>query len=225
MTPFPGPMLADADTRAMRLLADPATRIILDRARHHVETLRVVEDALRIGEMAPEFAASDTADGHFELTRALARGPVVVTFFPGAWCPFAVRSLAALDAAFVDAGIDGRRVIALSPDRAFDTERLTRGLGLSITLASDPDLRIAGLYGLDLAMPGEFVLLCERGSLPSDGQCGPPWQLPLPATYVVDASGIVRWARVEADFAAPLLAGEVVAAFATVAARDATSQR
>ena len=70
----------------------------------------------------------------------------------------------------------GMEIVALSPDRNEQSQRLAEGLRLGYRFVSDPDLAVTRRYGL----------LHARG--------GPEGQdVPRPATVVLDREGVVRW--------------------------------
>src|SRR5262249_12676895 len=48
----------------------------------------VIDRALKVGDRAPEFALPDATGKVVKLSELLARGPVVVTWYRGAWCPY-----------------------------------------------------------------------------------------------------------------------------------------
>jgi AhpC/TSA family len=58
--------------------------------------------ALRVGDRAPRFRLADARGGDIALDDLLARGPVVLVFYRGAWCPYCNLQLAAFQSALAD---------------------------------------------------------------------------------------------------------------------------
>lgn len=73
-----------------------------------------VANAVKAGEAAPRFRLRCGRGGFIDLSDLLDRGPVVISFFRGDWCPFCAFELKALAAACADIENLGARLIALS---------------------------------------------------------------------------------------------------------------
>uniref|UniRef100_UPI00227FBF97 redoxin domain-containing protein n=2 Tax=Enterobacterales TaxID=91347 RepID=UPI00227FBF97 len=59
----------------------------------------VAERALKVGDAAPGFTLSDSENRPCSSTALLAKGPLVVSFYRGIWCPYCTLDLQALQAA------------------------------------------------------------------------------------------------------------------------------
>ena len=111
------------------------------------------------GDAAPVFAAPASLAGsefNFSLKNALAKGPVVVYFYPSAYtggCDLEAHTFAELKDKFTAAGAT---IIGVSAD---DIQRLNSFSSDSnycagkFPVASDPDGKIAATYGLTFAPP------------------------------------------------------------------------
>jgi peroxiredoxin len=73
--------------------------------------------------------------------------------------------------------------------------------GLTFPVVQDTGLAIARSFGLVFALPDDLKSLYQGFGIDLPKNTGhPQWELPMPARYVVDRSGIVRSADVEADY-------------------------
>lgn len=110
--------------------------------------------ALKPGEQAPQFTAEASLAGKdftFSLRKALAKGPVVVYFFPSAFtqgCDIEAHTFATEKAKFIAAGAT---VIGVSADsiqrlNAFSVD--PKYCAKQFAVASDSSLKIAKEYGL-----------------------------------------------------------------------------
>ena len=91
---------------------------VVDAARRSVGALAetgLVANAVKAGEMAPQFRLRCRRGGFINLSDLIDRGPVVVSFFWGDWCPFCALELKALAAAYAAIQRLGAALIALSP--------------------------------------------------------------------------------------------------------------
>ncbi|HEX4065571.1 MAG TPA: peroxiredoxin [Acidobacteriaceae bacterium] len=124
--------------------------------------------ALQTGDRAPNFSARASLAGKpfdFSLRAALAKGPVVVYFYPSAYtggCDLEAHTFAQ-DKDKFDAA--GATIIGVSADSLERLDQFSADPSYcagKFPVASDPDGRIAGLYGLTVAA-GKAGLKDVRG--------------------------------------------------------------
>ena len=170
-----------------------------------------VAPGLEVGEKAPDFRLPNAAGQDVSLEERLSQGPVVLTFYRGAWCPICNLQLLALHRAVPDVRSLGASVIAVAPD---DSEPTPGNTQLDFDLLTDADQSVIRAYRLHYRVPDEVrwiytgVFDTDVSSFNSDGS----WNLPVPATFIVDAGGIVRNRHVTADYLRRMEPDEVVAA-------------
>jgi peroxiredoxin len=180
-----------------------------------IEGLRlrqVAEQSLRAGETLPDFALPDATGRVVTSDGLLDRAPLVLAFFRGPWCPYCDATLRALEAARKDIEGEGGTLVAVSPLRPEVLRQGARERGLGFTLLSDTDGHLAGLCGVRFEVPAEHAGFLLRFGV--DLAClhaGAGWQLPLPATYVVDGDATVRYAFADPDWARRAEPAEIVA--------------
>ncbi len=116
-----------ADFKAEILRTAPAGRPALYEAK--IEELRAgfaLEAAVGVEARAPDFRLPDVRGNPVSLTDLLGRGPVVLTFFLGDWCPYCNIQLRAYQAVLPQIAALGARTCsdlvtaarAISCDRA-----------------------------------------------------------------------------------------------------------
>ena len=72
---------------------------------------------------------------------------------------------------------------------------------LAFELLRDPGNEVAAAYGLRWEIPDDLKALYQQFGIDLAAASGEAsWTLPLPARYIVDGDGIVRYARVNADY-------------------------
>ena len=127
--------------------------------------------------------------------------PFVLIFYRGGWCPYCnvtLKAYARLEPAFRDAGAAIFAVTPELPARARTTVE-TNGVGFPVLV--DEGNRFARSLGLVFDLPASL-----RPRYREIGIDLPDWngddshELPVPAVYVVDRDGVIRFAHVEADF-------------------------
>lgn len=119
--------------------------------------------ALAVGAAAPDFTLPGSPAQPTRLAEALARGPVVLLFFRGHWCPYCREQLAQIQKGRAALAQRGAQVIAVSADPLDETRALARRLGLTFPLLSDPERAVIRRYGVEdaaneIAWPAVFLL-------------------------------------------------------------------
>ncbi|MET7575046.1 peroxiredoxin-like family protein [Streptomyces sp. NPDC005492] len=189
------------------------TREIMQRAVRELAVSGQVDRALTCGANAPLFQLPSATGESVALEDLLAHGPVVLTFYRGAWCPYCNIALRALQQHHTDITARGARLVAVSPQIPDESLTLTEKHGLAFDVLSDLGSDTAKRYGLAFDLPDDLAAVYDR--LGFDLQRvndGHPRTLPLPATYVISRDGTIRWAFVDADYTTRAEPADIVAA-------------
>ena len=175
------------------------------------------ERALKPGDAIPAFLLPDAEGRLVASDDLLARGPLVINFFRGNWCPYCRQTLKALEAALPEIEAAGGQLVALTPDTGHhlaDTKRVHR---LSYEILSDVDGTVGLQFGVLFRAPAAYrEVLASYGIDLAERHGNDGGFIPLPATYVVDRAGIVRYAFVDIDFTRRAEPAAVVAALKQV---------
>jgi len=181
--------------------SDERIRLAYEAVVRQLGRAESADRALKVGETIPSFMLPN-AEGHIVFSDdLLERGPLVVNFFRGNWCPYCRRTLEALETALPDITAAGGQLVALTPDTGSHLAATKRNHGLTYEVLSDVDGAVGLQFGVLFRAPDPYrELLAGRGvDLPArHGNEG--WFIPMPATFVVDRTGIIRYAFVNADF-------------------------
>lgn len=173
----------------------------LDRATAELAASGQAGRALGAGARAPRFALPSATGRTVALDDLLAGGPVVLTFYRGAWCPFCDIALRALQQRQAEFTSRGARLVAVSPQIPDESLSLTEKNRLDFDVLSDLGSDVAKQYGLAFDVPEDVAAVYER--LRFDMRRvngGHPRTLPMTATYVIDQEGTIRWSFVDADY-------------------------
>ncbi|MDQ6967041.1 MAG: peroxiredoxin-like family protein [Mariprofundaceae bacterium] len=161
----------------------------------------LVERAVKVGDTAPDFDLPELAGGRFCLSEALRDGPVVISFYRGAWCPYCNLEMQALQAASGDIAAAGGRLIAIAPQTAAHAGETRDKGNLTFPLLQDADNAVARQYGLVFTLPEALRTIYETFGIDlADSQGNDAFELPMPATYIVGRDGIIAHAFVDADY-------------------------
>jgi peroxiredoxin len=173
-----------------------------------------VAPGLAVGEQAPAFTLPDALGRPVSLAGLLEQGPVVVTFYRGEWCPYCNLQLRALQAALLSFRELGASLVAISPQAPDHSLSLTEKHGLAFPVLSDLDQEVARAYRVQFTLSGDLEDLQVNvfQNDPAAQNADHSRSLPVPATFVIDRDGTVRWAFISADWRQRAEPADVLAA-------------
>jgi peroxiredoxin len=217
----------DDELRSVRAASlgrlDPAEREGLREAIERLRMRQLAEHGPAVGDTLPDFALPDAAGRVVTSGELLDRGPLVLAFFRGGWCPYCDRTLRALEAVRPRLEEAGATLAGVAPARPEELARVAAERGLRFLLLSDTGGRLAELCGLLYAMtPAQIAFYRDRwgADLPAVG-AGTGWELPLAATYVADRDGVIAYAFADADWARRAEPRDLLDAVLALGARQA----
>jgi len=156
---------------------------------------------IEIGQTAPDFVLPDATGEKVALADRRAAGPVVVSFYRGAWCPYCSQELHAQQEILGEIRALGASLVAISPQRPDDSLSLVERLDLDFDVLSDVDQEVIRAYRLQFELPDTLreiypALGIDLTQQNADGS----WHLPVPATFVIDRDGVVRARHVDPNY-------------------------
>ena len=173
--------------------------------------------ALAVGDRAADFELPNAQGRRIRLADQLERGPVVLTFYRGAWCPFCNAQLRGLQQALPEIEAVGASLLAVSPQLSDDSRAIVDKNALTFEVLSDLNSTVASAYGITFTLPPtDQALFIEIGNDLRKGNGENRWVLPAPATFVIGSDATIRHARVDADFTSRISPDEILAALRTI---------
>lgn len=157
---------------------------------------------LKVGDSAPNFTLADPLGKSVNLYEELAQGPVVLIFYRGAWCPYCNIQLRGCQQLLPEIEKYGGRLIAVSPQSPDNSLSQTEKEQLTFPVLSDTEGRVAESFDLLFELP-DYLIETYTNTLKLDlskYNLSDRWILPVPATYVIDKTGIIRHSYVNPHF-------------------------
>jgi peroxiredoxin len=189
-------VLADA----MRTLA-PDRVAVMERMINRLKDHHAGENAPKAGDVMPPFVLPDENGYLISLQELLKRGPAVVTFHRGHWCPWCRISINTLAKAQPRLESRGARMVAIVPDRAQFAAEMKRDSNVMFPVLSDIDNGYAMSLNLAIWVGAEMEqYITDRGHSLPDYQGNDSWMLPIPATFVVGKDGRIKARFVDPDY-------------------------
>jgi peroxiredoxin len=159
------------------------------RAVSELQHSDIAERALLPGDTAPEFELPDQSGTPLRSHDLITRGPLVICFFRGRWCPFCVGQMEAMNAIY--AGIEelGASLVGISPQTVHQSFLMADQHKLRFPLLSDAGNQVARQYRLVYRVPDYQQEIYRRVFINLPFVNGDDsWELPIPATYILGAS-------------------------------------
>jgi peroxiredoxin len=175
-----------------------------DAARSVIEEIRassIHERVLRPGMEAPSFELPDQNHLPVSFTALLKLGRLVVMFFRGRWCPFCIAQLEAMNEVAASIRRLGAELVAISPQTVHQSSLMRDQHRLDFAILSDSENRVARSFGLVYGVPEYQRRIYQRSftNLPFlNGDSS--WELPIPATFILERDGCVLWASANVDY-------------------------
>jgi peroxiredoxin len=180
----------------------PADNAVME---NHIEFLRTqgaLEKVAKVGSKAPTFQLKNQRGELISSTELLKKGPLVVSFYRGSWCPYCVEEVKVLNDGYEEFKAAGANVVVISPQSFSRTEKQADELHLKFNLLVDRENEVGKAFGLVYSFPDDLRQIYS-GTFQNDLQLvneSSKWELPIPARFVIDANGVIRDAKVDPDY-------------------------
>ncbi|MDA0781779.1 MAG: peroxiredoxin-like family protein [Rickettsiales bacterium] len=165
-----------------------------------------LEGSLSVGEIAADFSLPNPDGENISLYEELAKGPVVVSFYRGGWCPVCNRQLQEFQVNLSKIEEAGAKLIAISPETPSNSEKTAVKNLLKFEVLSDKGNELARKYGIIWQVPesdregfSEW-LKSTTGQTLEEFNNHEGYELPVPATFVIGRDKIVKYAFKDIDY-------------------------
>jgi peroxiredoxin len=154
-----------------------------------------------VGEIMPDFILPSKAGRLLSLDDVTLRGPAVISFNRGHWCPFCKIELRAIAEHHAELEAAGTEVVSIIPDRQEFAGALRASTFEKLHVLTDIENGYALSLGLVLWLGDRLKeLMRGRGHHLETYQGADGWFVPLPATFVVGQDKRVLARHVDPDF-------------------------
>ncbi len=161
----------------------------------------IAAKAIGVGATAPGFELCDQDGKRISSAELLPHGKLVVCFIRGRWCPFCVGQMEAMNYIAAEIAEAGAFLVAISPQTQKQAYFMRVQHKLDFPVLVDAHNEVARRFGLAYRAPDEQQNLYRSTfvNLPFANGDG-SWELPVPATYVIDRDGSVIFASANEDY-------------------------
>jgi peroxiredoxin len=159
-------------------------------------------EGLFINSKAPEFKGKDQNGADVSLKDLKKKGPVVVVFYRGNWCPYCNKELKRMQDSLQLLTAKGAQVVAISPEQSAGITKTVEKTGATFPILTDVDMKIAKGYGVAYQVDEKTQQRYKsfgNDLLEVNGQKEKAY-LPIPAVYIVNRDGSVTFRFFEEDY-------------------------
>jgi len=177
-----------------------------------LKSKHLADHILPVGANAVGFELPDHDGTVVSSSDLLAKGRLVLCFIRGRWCPFCVGQMEAMNLTVPSIERAGATFVVISPQTVKQSFFMHDQHKLRFPLLSDTGNRVARQFGLTYRVPALQEAVYRRAfvNLPfTNGDDS--WELPIPATYILDRDGTVLYASANEDYTERPEPAEIVA--------------
>jgi peroxiredoxin len=179
----------------------PDTQAIHAQAIAELKQSGVADRVLAVGSKAPAFELKDHNGKSISSADLLSKGRLIICFIRGRWCPFCVGQLEAMNLILPEIKEAGASLVAISPQTVRQSFFMVDQHKLRFPLLSDANHQVAQQFGLAYRVPDYQQSIYQRAMVTLPFANGDDsWQLPIPATFILDRNRTVLNASANADY-------------------------
>ncbi len=160
-----------------------------------------MDNTVKLGDTLPGFKLENQDGELVELEQLLARGPVVVSFFRGIWCPYCMIEIEALNQAAEEIRRKGATLVVISPQLHASAKRAKQSKKLTFDVLVDKANAYAKELGLAFALPQDLREIYSGFGINIPQHNGDDsWELPMPFRAVADTDATIRYLNISPDY-------------------------
>lgn len=173
--------------------------------------------ALKVGDTLPDATMSDATGKPVTLSALLAKGPLIINFYRGGWCPYCNFEMKAYQELLPEITSAGATLIGVTPEKPDNALSTIEKNALTYPVLTDAGNAFAKALGLVFELTGDLKALYAGFGLdlPNVNQ-DTGWTLPIPAVYVVGADGKILFADVDLNYTRRAEPSDAIAALKAI---------
>ncbi|WP_082050935.1 peroxiredoxin-like family protein [Neotamlana sedimentorum] len=180
--------------------ADDITKRVYQEGLDAVIESGILQSAKNVGDIAPSFSLKNAVGQTVNLKDYLAKGPVVLVWYRGGWCPYCNINLQYLQQELPKFKAAGANLIALTPELPDQSINTSDKHNLEFEVLSDVGNEIAKAYGVVFKLTAEVAEIYNKKFDLNTHNGDTTNELPLAATYIINTNGKIEYAFLDADY-------------------------
>lgn len=167
---------------------------------------------LQVGDTVKSFQAISQDSSLFRLDSALQKGPVVIMFYRGQWCPVCNRHMKKVQDSLGFINETGAQLIAISPEKPEYLTKSAEKTGAIFTLLYDSAYAIGEQFQV-VFKPSSVDRLKYNsllGAKLDQAHSDNSERLPIPATFILNRDGVIIWRHFNPDYKIRASVSEII---------------
>jgi peroxiredoxin len=170
-------------------------------------------EGLFINSKPADFKAVDQNGSPVVLKDLRKKGPVVIMFYRGYWCPYCNKALKRMNDSLQLIKDKGATLIAITPEGKQGIDSTVAKTGASFSIISDEGMKISSNYGVSFKVDDRTVGRYKNAGidlLALNHQ--KEASLPVPAVYIINRDGAVTFRYFNEDYRKRISVKEILEA-------------
>jgi peroxiredoxin len=158
-------------------------------------------EGLNVNDKAPQFKAKANDGSMVSLKKALKKGPVVLIFYRGQWCPYCNKQLKGMQDSLSFIKAKGAQIFAITPETNENVMKTVEKTKASFPVLSDSGLAIMTAYKVAFKVDDKTIEKYKGYGIDFDKANGTNGAtLPVPAVYIISKKGIITYRYFDKDY-------------------------
>ncbi|GAA3650697.1 peroxiredoxin-like family protein [Flavivirga jejuensis] len=185
---------------------DTAKHASTDKKQIYAEGLKVLKEsnivlnALQVGDTALNFELPNASGKHVTLYNQLKKGPVILMWYRGGWCPYCNITLQHMQQSLTEFKKYNANLLAITPEVPDSSISTKEKHQLQFEVLSDVDNVVARYYKVVHKLTNAVANVYEKNFGLSDYNGNTKGELPLAVTYIIGQDKIIKYAFLDADY-------------------------
>ncbi len=179
----------------------PEKRKVMEEAAEKLKQAQIAEKALKVGDTMPDFSLPNASGKTVRLSNLLKKGPVIIAFYRGSWCPYCNVQLNSYQQNLAEFKKRKATLLAITPEKRDLSVEAATAKKIEFDILSDKDNQLAQKLGLVFELTADLKALYQQFGIDLEkSQGNADWKLPVPATYIVQGNRKIVYAFVDTDY-------------------------
>lgn len=175
---------------------------IMHQSTKDLHDTGIGEGILEAGAEAPEFLLMKQNEELISSRELLSKGPLIITFYRGLWCPYCNTDLGNLKRYKEQMDVFNATMVSISPQLPKYNKQTIEQQRLNYDLLSDTENKVAEKFGLKWEMidPLKSLYRDNFGIYLNSYNGDNSWTLPVPARFIIGTDGFIKYAEYSVDY-------------------------
>ena len=190
---------------------------VMDEALENLKKSNIEEKVIKVGKKMPDVTLTNAHGKKVKMSDLRKKGPVIVTFYRGSWCPYCNAQLSNFQQNLGEFQKKGAQLVAVTPEKPDMSVLLAENKKLDFEILHDKDNKFAAKLGLVFGVSKELKEIYQKFGIDLEkSQGNTEWKLPIPATFIIGKDGKIIYEFVNSDYTQRASAEDVIAALEQV---------